>query len=517
MQTGHSPRNNQRLSAFTRMRGFFLAGILAIGLATARADALVDLYYSPPAIVIPLEDMTPTVIEIDIMVASSTELNECFSSIDAIVTYDPAVLELVGSSDANSDYSWLQDGFITGDPDGLNDDITDGEALYSAFSLGGADAVPAPGLIVTTLSFNVLSPSSGTVVSFTPSSGNFAATRVLGCLFDDVTGDITGTSNVRIISCPNVGPDTDTDGFRDDCDNCPDIANPMQEDADDDGVGDVCDNCPDDANAEQFDADTDGVGDVCDNCPNDANSDQADGDSDGVGDVCDNCPMDANPDQSDLDKDGLGDACDPDIDDDGVPNEEDNCPTVPNADQTDTDKDGLGDACDPDIDDDGIPNNDDNCPFVPNNDQTDTDSDELGDACDNCPEDANPEQEDGDSDGVGDVCDNCPDDPNSDQEDADTDGVGDACDNCPDDPNADQSDDDEDGLGDVCDPCPFRRPGDVNGDTFTDVDDIEVFVLVALTPEVYIGTDEYCAADVNEDTLVDGRDVQPFLNLLIAP
>ena len=42
-------------------------------------------------------------------------------------------------------------------------------------------------------------------------------------------------------------PDTDGDGIYDECDNCPDDANPSQDDMDSDDIGDACDSCPMDA------------------------------------------------------------------------------------------------------------------------------------------------------------------------------------------------------------------------------------------------------------------------------
>lgn len=64
-----------------------------------------------------------------------------------------------------------------------------------------------------------------------------------------------------------LDPDTDGDGYIDDCDICPWVADPAQADGDGDGVGDACDNCPALSNVDQLDSDHDGKGDVCDASP----------------------------------------------------------------------------------------------------------------------------------------------------------------------------------------------------------------------------------------------------------
>lgn len=94
----------------------------------------------------------------------------------------------------------------------------------------------------------------------------------------DLSHNLTGV-DLTLALMRDIGwfPDQDLDGDASDADNCPDDANPGQEDLDADNVGDVCD--PDD--------DADGVDDADDNCPVDANSDQADFDLDGIGDACD--------------------------------------------------------------------------------------------------------------------------------------------------------------------------------------------------------------------------------------
>lgn len=118
-----------------------------------------------------------------------------------------------------------------------------------------------------------------------------------------------------LIDDRNGNLDSDGDGVRGACDNCPTLYNTDQRDEDMDGVGNACDNCLTVPNAAQDDTDGDTAGDACDNCIASYNPTQADGDGDRIGDVCDNCLTTRNESQHDLDGDGQGDECDLD---DGV-------------------------------------------------------------------------------------------------------------------------------------------------------------------------------------------------------
>ena len=90
---------------------------------------------------------------------------------------------------------------------------------------------------------------------------------------DDGNGTTLAERVFTIRDCNHNGihdsldPDGDGDGVIDDCDVCPNVADPGQADVDFDGVGDACDNCPTIANANQMDTDHDGIGDVCDALP----------------------------------------------------------------------------------------------------------------------------------------------------------------------------------------------------------------------------------------------------------
>ena len=94
--------------------------------------------------------------------------------------------------------------------------------------------------------------------------------------------------------------DGDGDGFANTVDNCPDVANPDQNNTDGDADGNACD----------ADDDNDNRPDISDAFPTNA-TEWADTDGDGTGDNADNCHILANPTQANLDGDAAGDACDP--------------------------------------------------------------------------------------------------------------------------------------------------------------------------------------------------------------
>ena len=174
--------------------------------------------------------------------------------------------------------------------------------------------------------------------------------------------------------------DNDGDGFVDQQDNCPDMANPTQTDLDGDGIGDACD---------------------------------LDKDGDGIDVPVDQCPHDINPWQSDLsndyDQDGCLDATmDEDDDGDGVDDAVDSCLLgekgwAANATEVDHDGDGCFDETEDNDDDaDGVLDINDRCPrgFI-GVAQTGQDADTDG--CIDAVED-----DDDDQDGVLDPLDSCP-------------------------------------------------------------------------------------------------------------
>ena len=302
--------------------------------------------------------------------------------------------------------------------------------------------------------------------------------------------------------------DTDGDGVVDDSDNCPNTANPNQEDFDQDGKGDECDTDDDDdgvvdlEDAFPFDADetedTDGdeIGDNAD----------TDDDGDGVLDVDDRFPKIALGALIDTDDDGAPDDCDEacqgtgmtadeDDDDDGIEDGSDTYPLIAIGELTDTDGDGAPDDCDDvcqssgmaadaDDDNDGVLDANDGFPLIALGDLTDTDADGFPDDCDDqCLATGMIADADDDNDGVLDAEDAFPEDP-LESSDFDQDGIGD---------NADDDDDNDDVL-DVDD----QFPEDSRGGLDNDADGI------ADEWETQYGLDPTDPADAESDADGDG-------------
>ena len=124
--------------------------------------------------------------------------------LDAILDWDPAILELQGIV-AGAGHSWFVTDFLD-DPDGINVDLTDGDALYTALTSPGMPvaASTSPGLHIATFRFTALAETVGTDVSLVATAGTFATTQVLYLFAEDVTGDI-GTAATITVGIPEEG------------------------------------------------------------------------------------------------------------------------------------------------------------------------------------------------------------------------------------------------------------------------------------------------------------------------
>lgn len=118
-------------------------------------------------------------------------------------------------------------------------------------------------------------------ISYTWTNGNGQTYTVSG-MYDYFTiGSNACPDTLTLHLSINEGPDPDNDGWSNDCDNCPNVANTNQLDCNNNGIGDAC---------EPLDTDCDGVFDAADNCPTIANPFQTDQNNNNIGDLCEDFP-----------------------------------------------------------------------------------------------------------------------------------------------------------------------------------------------------------------------------------
>ena len=168
----------------------------ALALCAPAGAQLADLSFDPAVSYVEVGDH----VDIHIVVTSDSGLSVDYSGVDALLDYDDAYIQLLGVDDTWASESWFASAFLP-DPDGINDDISDGDALYTALAPPGTPATAPPaGAIVTTLRFLALQPTAGTTLSYTPALGTFGSTDVyaFGSPGSVVTGDISGTATIVI-------------------------------------------------------------------------------------------------------------------------------------------------------------------------------------------------------------------------------------------------------------------------------------------------------------------------------
>jgi len=179
---------------------------------TSVSLATVDLSLKQPFQIVQVGD----VVELTIVASASGATASPFDALDAILAWDPVYLNPISSTQANADAFFFIAGFLN-DIDGINADLGDGDALFTAAAPPGSiifappvgNGLVANGLVVTTLRFTAQAPTDNTVVTFLPTLGQFAKTRVLLQGFE-VTGNVESSAKIVIKGaakggCPSAG------------------------------------------------------------------------------------------------------------------------------------------------------------------------------------------------------------------------------------------------------------------------------------------------------------------------
>ncbi len=106
------------------------------------------------------------------------------AAVDAILTWNPAELQLLQAVPSTA--GWFVTGFLN-DPDNINADLTDGDAIYTVLASPAAPPMLPPDVLVATFHFEVLADGA---VSLPATLGAFGVTKVVGLTPGSI---ITGT------------------------------------------------------------------------------------------------------------------------------------------------------------------------------------------------------------------------------------------------------------------------------------------------------------------------------------
>ena len=192
------------------------SNIFKLGLATCFVGAslstaayaggpTVDLAFAPAiAPVAPMQEF-----EID-LIASTTDVGPVrIATVDAVLTWDPIYVDLLNVTTPMG--LWFASGFLA-DPDGLNANLADGDALFVGLAPPGSLPAVPPDRVCATFRFRANTELGMSLVQLVPAAGMFARTRVLGeGIQNDITGDITDATT-DVIVAPLFPGDMNCDG-----------------------------------------------------------------------------------------------------------------------------------------------------------------------------------------------------------------------------------------------------------------------------------------------------------------
>ena len=180
-------------------RALFLLGmvLMVLGGSVDSAPAAVSLEWHPAYLVVRVGDP----VNLGLYAKSDSGSDWPISAMDVIAFHDPACLRFHNLTSEKAPYNWFLDGFFSPSPDNLNDDLGDGQMLYTAWAQLGIPAMATPkGLLVTTFQFSAETETRRTYVTIPATYGSLARTRVFDGTIPnfDVTGRL-GSAGIMIV------------------------------------------------------------------------------------------------------------------------------------------------------------------------------------------------------------------------------------------------------------------------------------------------------------------------------
>jgi len=182
-----------------RVRTALCAWLLAAPVAGSVRAGPVDLRLEASSQTVMVGDFVDVTLVLDAGAGSPQQV----SAMDVILNYDPGYLSLQSAADPSG--QWLVSGFLP-DLDGINTDIADGSAIFTALAPVSALPAAAPLLHVAMFRLLALAPTPAAALHMPGTMGAFGETRVFGeGVQNNITGDHSGITSIRIIPEPTGG------------------------------------------------------------------------------------------------------------------------------------------------------------------------------------------------------------------------------------------------------------------------------------------------------------------------